>query len=62
MKFNESASVVVSAGYDRSMRVWDCRSQNTEPIQVFSPVKWISNIMIGSYQLYMSTSTSASVL
>ena len=38
MKFNESASVVVSTGYDRSMRVWDCRSQNTEPIQVFSPV------------------------
>lgn len=34
MKFNEYATVVVSAGYDRSVRAWDCRSQSTEPIQV----------------------------
>lgn len=34
VKFNEYASVVVSAGYDRSLRAWDCRSHNTEPIQV----------------------------
>lgn len=34
VKFNEYASVVVSAGYDRSLRAWDCRSQSTEPIQV----------------------------
>lgn len=34
MKFNEYASVVVSAGYDKSLRVWDCRSHSTEPIQV----------------------------
>ena len=34
MKFNEYGSVVVSAGYDRSLRAWDCRSQSTEPIQV----------------------------
>lgn len=35
MKFNDYASVVVSAGYDRSVRAWDCRSQSTEPIQVY---------------------------
>lgn len=34
MKFNEYASVVVSAGYDQSLRTWDCRSHSTEPIQV----------------------------
>lgn len=34
MKFNEYASVVVSAAYDRSVRAWDCRSQSTEPIQI----------------------------
>lgn len=34
VKFNDYASVVVSAGYDRSMRAWDCRSHSTEPIQV----------------------------
>lgn len=34
VKFNDSGSVVVSAGYDRSVRAWDCRSQSTEPIQI----------------------------
>lgn len=34
VKFNEYASVVVSAGYDRSLRAWDCRSHSTEPIQI----------------------------
>lgn len=34
VKFNEYSSVVVSAGYDRSVRAWDCRSHSTEPIQV----------------------------
>lgn len=33
MKFNEYSSVVVSAGYDQSVRAWDCRSHSTEPIQ-----------------------------
>lgn len=35
VKFNGYASVVVSAGYDQSLRAWDCRSHSTEPIQVF---------------------------
>lgn len=34
VKFNAYASVVVSAGYDRSVRAWDCRSHSAEPIQV----------------------------
>ncbi|KAK4578124.1 hypothetical protein RGQ29_028316 [Quercus rubra] len=34
VKFNEYSSVVVSAGYDQSLRAWDCRSHSTEPIQV----------------------------
>lgn len=34
MKFNEYDSVVVSAGYDKSLRVWDCKSRSSEPIQV----------------------------
>lgn len=34
MKFNDYSSVVVSAGFDRSLRVWDCRSHSVEPVQV----------------------------
>ncbi|CAI9264944.1 unnamed protein product [Lactuca saligna] len=34
VKFNEYSSVVVSAGYDRSLRAWDCRSHSTEPIRI----------------------------
>lgn len=48
MKFNEFDSVVVSAGYDRSVRAFDCRSQSTEPIQVnffLNSYKYILRIM-----------------
>nr|KAJ0186112.1 hypothetical protein LSAT_V11C900491210 [Lactuca sativa] len=34
VKFNEYSFVVVSAGYDRSLRAWDCRSHSTKPIQI----------------------------
>nr|KAJ0190063.1 hypothetical protein LSAT_V11C800446340 [Lactuca sativa] len=34
VKFNEYSSIVISAGYDRSLRAWDCRSHNTEPIRI----------------------------
>jgi mitogen-activated protein kinase organizer 1 len=35
VKFNEYNAVVVSAGYDRTVRAFDCRSQSSDPIQVF---------------------------
>jgi len=33
VKFNEYNAVVVSAGYDRTVRAFDCRSQSSDPIQ-----------------------------
>jgi mitogen-activated protein kinase organizer 1 len=33
VKFNEFNTVVVSAGYDRTVRAFDCRSQSSDPIQ-----------------------------
>lgn len=44
MKFNVYDSVVVSAGYDQSVRAWDCRSHSTEPIQV-SILAILSNLV-----------------
>jgi mitogen-activated protein kinase organizer 1 len=34
VKFNEYGAAIISAGYDRTVRAWDCRSHSTEPIQV----------------------------
>ena len=34
VKFNEQAAALVSGGYDRSVRAWDCRSNRFDPIQV----------------------------
>ena len=42
MKFNEYASVVVSAGYDQSLRAWDSRSHSTEPIQVLYASEFVT--------------------
>ncbi|XP_057851224.1 uncharacterized protein LOC131061516 isoform X3 [Cryptomeria japonica] len=33
VKFNEYSTTIISAGYDRTLRAWDCRSHSTEPIQ-----------------------------
>eukprot|EP01018_Ginkgo_biloba_P018607 Gb_17555 [translate_table: standard] len=33
VKFNEYGAAIISAGYDRTVRAWDCRSHSTEPIQ-----------------------------
>lgn len=41
VKFNEYASVVVSEGYDRSLRACDSRPHSTEPIQVAEISKWM---------------------
>lgn len=32
--YNDDDTVLVSAGYDQSLRCWDCRSQSIDPIQV----------------------------
>jgi WD40 repeat protein len=34
VKFNEQGAALVSGGYDRSVRAWDCRSNRFDPIQV----------------------------
>jgi mitogen-activated protein kinase organizer 1 len=43
VKFNEHNTVVLSAGYDRTVRAFDCRSQSSDPIQVLPFVKTIWN-------------------
>ena len=35
----ERDSVVVSGSFDASVRLWDCKSQSTKPIQVFEEAK-----------------------
>lgn len=35
----EGGSVVVSGSFDATVRLWDCKSQNTKPIQVLEEAK-----------------------
>lgn len=37
--FGAGGDVVVTAGYDQSLRVWDCRSNSFDPIQVLTGFK-----------------------
>eukprot|EP00850_Spirogloea_muscicola_P007667 SM000039S14497 [mRNA] locus=s39:391996:394293:- [translate_table: standard] len=37
VKFSDTSAVVVTGGYDRSVRAWDCRSRSIDPIQVIDP-------------------------
>ena len=35
----EDGSVVISGSYDATIRLWDCKSQSTKPIQVFEDAR-----------------------
>ncbi|KAI9315948.1 WD40-repeat-containing domain protein [Dichotomocladium elegans] len=37
--FNEEASVLASGSFDATIRIWDCRSSNFQPIQVLEDSK-----------------------
>jgi len=39
VRFGASDTVLVSGGYDAALRIWDCRSQSPEPIQVLRNFK-----------------------
>jgi mitogen-activated protein kinase organizer 1 len=39
VKFNGESTVIVSASYDATVRLWDCRSQSRFPIQVLDHAK-----------------------
>lgn len=56
VKFNEYSSVVVSAGYDRSVRAWDCRSHSTEPIQasIYVILETRRNLFYGLLRMILS--------
>ena len=34
VSYSTNCNVVVSGGYDQTVRVWDCRSRSIDPIQV----------------------------
>lgn len=52
MKFNEYDSVVISGGYDQSMRAWDCRSHSTEPIQASFLFFYLNPLSPGKLYFY----------
>jgi len=37
VQFACNSALIVTAGYDRSVRCWDCRSNSFDPVQVMSP-------------------------
>ena len=43
--------MVVSAGYDRPLRAWDCRSHSTEPIHVTLWEAWMRLLELSKFVL-----------
>lgn len=39
MTFNEDSTVLLSGSFDATVRMWDLRSQNFQPIQVIEDFK-----------------------
>ncbi|KAL8759128.1 MAG: hypothetical protein Q9184_003719 [Pyrenodesmia sp. 2 TL-2023] len=48
----EEGSVVVSGSFDATVRLWDCKSQSTKPIQVFEDSKdSVSSLHVLGYEI-----------
>ncbi len=48
----EDGSVVVSGSYDATVRLWDCKSQTTKPIQVFEEARdSVSSIHVVGHEI-----------
>lgn len=39
VKFNEEATLIISGSYDATVRLWDCRSRQYEPVQIMDDAK-----------------------
>eukprot|EP00005_Dracoamoeba_jomungandri_P004289 CAMPEP_0174259152 /NCGR_PEP_ID=MMETSP0439-20130205/8028_1 /TAXON_ID=0 /ORGANISM="Stereomyxa ramosa, Strain Chinc5" /LENGTH=234 /DNA_ID=CAMNT_0015342943 /DNA_START=112 /DNA_END=813 /DNA_ORIENTATION=- len=50
--FNEQCSVLVTGGYDKHVKIWDCKSRNYDPIQILSDAQdSITSIAVSKYEI-----------
>ena len=50
MDFNQEATVVASGSYDATVRLWDCRSNSHEPIQILKDAKdSVTSVKVSDY-------------
>jgi len=50
--FNADASVVATASYDATVRLWDCKSQNRTPIQTLDEAKdSVTSVQVKDYEI-----------
>ncbi|MCJ1330756.1 hypothetical protein MMC10_007443 [Thelotrema lepadinum] len=50
--FGGEGSVVVSGSYDATVRLWDCKSQSTKPIQIFDEAKdSVSSVHVSGHEI-----------
>ncbi|KAL8720825.1 MAG: hypothetical protein Q9225_002379 [Loekoesia sp. 1 TL-2023] len=52
----EEGSVVVSGSFDATVRLWDCKSQSTKPIQIFEDSKdSVSSLHVLGYEIIVGS-------
>jgi len=51
-KFNEDCSVLVSGSYDKTVRIWDCKSNSNDPIQTMQEARdSISSVFVSRFEI-----------
>lgn len=53
MSFNKDCSVVVSGSYDKTVRIWDCKSRSFTPIQILEEAKdSVADVYIADEEIF----------
>lgn len=56
VRFSGDCAVAVSAGYDKAVKVWDCRSRNYHAIQSMSPfADSVTSIVVRATDIFASS-------
>lgn len=57
--FNEESTVALSGSIDGSVRIWDCRSKKSEPIQILEEAKdSVTSIKVSDHEILASSADS----
>jgi len=52
IRFNEENTVLVTGSYDKSVKVWDCKSNSQEAIQIMNEAKdSVTSVCLSSYEI-----------